>query len=244
MEILIAIDDTDNEESIGTGRLCRMLAETLQEHGLVKTCSVTRHQLLVHPDIPYTSHNSSACIEALRIKEVNSEAIGEFSRAFLLEYYHEGADPGLCVVEKQKVPQELQTFGNRAQREVITMEEARVLSDLLGLYVWHELGTGQGLIGAMAGVGLRTTGNDGRFIGLAGIRDLEGVLSVKEILNHSSVERVQSESGEILHDKELVDTQGWVRPSLFDGIPVLIVQRNGNYWKTQRGEKRQGKVFT
>jgi hypothetical protein len=67
MTLLIAIDDTDNAESIGTGRLSRMLAEELTKQGMIRQTSVTRHQLLVHPDIPYTSHNSSACIEGIPI---------------------------------------------------------------------------------------------------------------------------------------------------------------------------------
>ena len=53
------------KKAFGTGRLSRMLAEELTKKGLVSNTSVTRHQLLVHPDIPYTSHNSSACIEGI-----------------------------------------------------------------------------------------------------------------------------------------------------------------------------------
>ncbi len=69
-------------------------------------------------------------------------------------------------------------FGMRAQKEVITMEEARDIADRLGVYIWLGGGTGQGFIGAMAGVGLRSTGNDGRFIELKGIREVKGVKSV------------------------------------------------------------------
>ena len=59
--ILIGIDDTDNPTSPGTGRLARNVSVELERRGL-KTLGVTRHQFLVHKAIPYTSHNSGACI--------------------------------------------------------------------------------------------------------------------------------------------------------------------------------------
>ena len=64
MKILISIDDTDNLESCGTGELATQISQTIAEQGW-GTCSyITRHQLLVHPDVPYTSHNSAMCFEA------------------------------------------------------------------------------------------------------------------------------------------------------------------------------------
>jgi hypothetical protein len=60
MKLLIGIDDTDNLESRGTGYCVRQLANWLSEKNLVVPLGITRHQLLVDPRIPYTSHNSSA----------------------------------------------------------------------------------------------------------------------------------------------------------------------------------------
>ncbi|WP_041355139.1 hypothetical protein [Nitrosococcus halophilus] len=57
----IGIDDTDNRESRGTGYRARTLGAQLEEKGLAILEGVTRHQLLVSPAIPYTSHNSAAC---------------------------------------------------------------------------------------------------------------------------------------------------------------------------------------
>lgn len=63
---LIGLDDTDNLESRGTGFRARQMAEHLESSkcGLIAT-GITRHQLLVDPRIPYTSHNSSACISVI-----------------------------------------------------------------------------------------------------------------------------------------------------------------------------------
>ena len=60
--LLIGIDDTDNLETRGTGFRARQLASGLQASALATTHGITRHQLLVDPRIPYTSHNSSACL--------------------------------------------------------------------------------------------------------------------------------------------------------------------------------------
>jgi hypothetical protein len=240
MTLFIAIDDTDNEESIGTGRLSRMLADELSQRGLVSNTSITRHQLLVHPDIPYTSHNSSACIEAT-VNGATIEEVATVSRAFLIENYHETANPGLCVVDKDSVPDALQQFAYRAQRQVIKIKEARELANGLGVFVWWYGETGQGCIGALAGVGLRSTGNDGRFIALAGIRDLRGVMNVGSILQQSAIQKVVSDTGEVLSDKEVMDTQDWVRPTLCNSEAVLSVIKNGNLWLQADGKNKKAK---
>ncbi|MBI5117313.1 hypothetical protein HZA56_12630 [Candidatus Poribacteria bacterium] len=266
MRALIAIDDTDNQESVGTGRLARMLADFLAEKGLVNKSSVTRHQLLVHPDIPYTSHNSCACIEAeilpypplanakseerplvgrgidgspLQKTDVENsvEEIAAYSMAFLIENYHEGADPGLCVVDGAAVPAALPEFGFRAQREVIKTDDAKRLAEELGVFTWWSGEPWRGCIGAMAGVGLRSTENDGRFIGLDGIRELKGTLCVSEIIRSSRIRRVATASGQTLDDREIVDTQNWARPSLLQGEAVLVVVKHGDVWRPAEDKK-------
>ncbi len=54
--IYVGLDDTDNKTSRGTGYLARMVAASLSDR--FKVWGVTRHQLLVDPRVPYTSHNS------------------------------------------------------------------------------------------------------------------------------------------------------------------------------------------
>jgi hypothetical protein len=239
MNLFIAIDDTDNEESIGTGRLSRMLADELSQRGIAANTSVTRHQLLVHPDIPYTSHNSSACIEAMANATI--EEVATVSREFLMKNYHETANPGLCVAEKGRVPDALKQFGYRAQREVIDLGEARAIGKQSGVFFWWFGETGQGCIGAMAGVGLRSTGNDGRFIDLAGIRDLKGVMSIGRLLGESAIYKVVSITGEMLNDEEVLDTQDWVRPTLQNSQAVLFVKKNGNLWIQADGKNKKAK---
>jgi hypothetical protein len=226
---LVAIDDTDNAESIGTGRLARMLAEHLASRELLTATSVTRHQLLVHPDIPYTSHNSSACIAGIS-ERASRPALAEVARDFLRDHFHAGANPGLCICAAQAVPEALVALGRRAQGEVLRIDEFDWILPVPDLELWWSGETGQGRIGAASGLALRSTGDDGRFIALRGIRDLEGRLRVGEILSRSAVESVEAEDGTVLASTEIVDTRGWVRPAFRGGRAVLQVRRDGRSW--------------
>jgi len=226
---LVGIDDTDNAESIGTGRLARMLADHLAARKLLAGTSVTRHQLLVHPDIPYTSHNSSACVAGLS-REASRAALAEVARGFLREHFHDGANPGLCVCAAEAVPGVLVALAKRAQQQVLRLDEFDRALAVADLGLWWDGETGQGRIGAASGVALRSTGEDGRFIALPGIRDLEGRIRVGDILARSGVESVETEDGRALSATEFVDTRDWVRPALRGGRPVLRVRRDGRDW--------------
>lgn len=231
MDLLIAIDDTDNLEPgcVGTGRLARMLASELADRGVCKRANVTRHQHLVHPDIPFTSHNSSACLLAERVAAPR-DAVAALARQFLADRPTAGANPGLCVIEPSAVPSWLLDFAKRTQSEVVTLAEADEVAARLGAFVWHAGETGQGRIGALAAVALRASGEDGRFIGLRGIRGLEGVMTAGEIVAQSGVARVESLDGAPLPPETRIHTQDWVRPALRGGVPVMRVQQRDGQW--------------
>jgi len=93
--IFIGIDDTDNLESRGTGFRARELVDRLHAARLAEAIGVTRHQLLVDPRVPYTTHNSSACIAVET--EACLDEIEELGRTFLLEIAAQGSDVGLCL---------------------------------------------------------------------------------------------------------------------------------------------------
>jgi len=222
---LICIDDTDNEESIGTGKLARWLGAHLVERRLIEDAfSVTRHQLLVHPDIPYTSHNSSACIEAS--SEEESGVLLHAASDYLKQHWNEGANPGLCVVRADAVSSVLVEIARAAKREVLRLDEFDDAIRGMGLAVWSSGETGQGRIGACSGAALRSTRNDGRFIGLRGIRDLKGRVTVREICAGSGVEEVRLEGSGALGGDVSIETRDWVRPSLINGRAVFVVRED------------------
>ncbi len=92
--ILIGIDDTDNQTSPGTGRLARRLSDECVRRGL-RPLGVTRHQFLVHPAIPYTSHNSGACI-ALESPSTRSVPFGPARTGVLSDSKGPGRARGPC----------------------------------------------------------------------------------------------------------------------------------------------------
>ena len=92
MRIYLGFDDTDVlEAAIGTGRLVRMFENKLPEG--VRLWGVVRHQLLVDPRIPYTSHNSPACA-VVETEDPSAEArLTDLAAAHIAELASPGSDP-------------------------------------------------------------------------------------------------------------------------------------------------------
>lgn len=224
MLILLCIDDTDNLDSRGTGELATIIANTIEDNSWGKCSGITRHQLFIHPDIPYTSHNSSMCFEA-EINETFLENIICYSSDFLKNESAEGSDPGLCVaaLHRMAAPDLLIDFGKRAKKEVVTKEDAYNLADELGVYLSEHGGTGQGVIGALAGVGLRLTGNDGRFKGKIMLDSESGIETVDYILSKTNIDRIITLEGNVLKDNEFVIVSRPLKSVFLDGKSTLLV---------------------
>lgn len=227
MRYLLGIDDTDNLETRGTGHRVRQLAEWLAENQLAAPLGITRHQLLVDPQIPYTSHNSSAC---LAVDTDRAEDVWEGAREFLLREAASGSDVGLGLAGWDAVNNCVASFGKRAKIAVLTMLEAEQTAADNGIKLEGLTGTGGGIIGALAGIGLHRAGNDGRFLWLPGLRELKGKYQVSEICAKGHVERVCTVSGADLHPKTIVDVGEWIRPVLRDGKATLFVEEKNHEW--------------
>lgn len=226
MRLLIGIDDTDNKDSRGTGYNARQLAAAIEAESLGKVSGISRHQLLVHPDIPYTSQNSSAC---LVVNSVHFQDLKEYCRSFMLEVGAIGSDVGLCIADMDNIPDEIINWGTDAKTIVLKKEDAIGKAEKHMIYLEGLTGTKDGMIGALAAVGLRAGGNDGRFIWLSAdknLRDIEhGQSTVKEIITEAGVDSVQSIDGEVIHEEERVNLNGWARPVLQDNQSVLYIEK-------------------
>ena len=97
---------------------------------------------------------------------------------------------GVCISFANRVRKNVQSFGMSAQERVLTMSLAAGIAEDEDIFLQELGGTGQGIIGALSAVGLRATGCDGRFIALSGIRELEGVVKVSDLLNNSGLLRL------------------------------------------------------
>jgi hypothetical protein len=180
MTILVSIDDTDTLNSRGTGRLARSIAETLAADYPIY--GVTRHQLYVHPDIPYTSHNSCAVIHVEADGTSAVDTIYTTVQHVMLDDFVEGSDPGLAVASSGQVASSLVAFGYDAKCMILTQEKARELAKNLNIRLAGLGGSEDGVIGAMAGLGLAVNLNDGRFIQRKKLRDVVGPCSIEQLL--------------------------------------------------------------
>ncbi len=180
MTVLVSIDDTDNLDSRGTGRLARAVADTLAKEYPIY--GVTRHQLFVHPDIPYTSHNSCAVIHLRTNGNADLERIFTTAEQVMLADFIKGSDPGLAVARAGEVAPPLIAFGKDAKCSIQTQAKARTLAKNLNIRLKGLGGTEDGVIGAMAGLGLAVNLNDGRFLQRGKIRDLTGPVSIGQLL--------------------------------------------------------------
>ncbi len=220
--IYIGLDDTDNKTSRGTGRLARAIAATLSERYHVR--GITRHQLLVDPRVPYTSHNSSATLHLQEDGNVDLAALADEIQAIMLADFQDGSDPGLCVA--RTVEREMIEFGRRAKTELVSQPEARGIAHRGDCILRGLGGTQDGVIGALAGIGLAATGEDGRFIFIGTARELQGVQTVQAILG-AGIAQVRTIDGQQLDDG-LIDTGGKLRPAFREGRPTLFVAQQEN----------------
>lgn len=219
MTIYLGIDDTDTRESRGTGRLARFIADELSSEYLI--LGVTRHQLYVHDEIPYTSHNSAA---VLHIDGNGDGSIGKIynsARELMLSDFIEGSDPGICIAPAETVSASVVAFGRNAKKTVLTQEDARYHAQTSGIMLEGLGGTNGGIIGALAGVGLAASGEDGRFVLRGRSRMMTGSRSVDELLA-SGIDQIMTRDRELVIDGQ-VEIRKFPKPALVHGKAVLYV---------------------
>ena len=183
MKKIISIDDTDNQHSPGSGQLAEDLAQELIQRRIITEASdISRHQLFIHDLVPYTSHNSAMCFTVSTDQGSYPELI-TFCQDFLSLRSAEGSDPGLCVTDKDNIlgRELLIDFGMRAKRSILTKQVAYQIAEQAGVHLSEHGGTGDGVIGALAGVGLRLSGSDGRIRGWHKTAEAGRTISVEKL---------------------------------------------------------------
>lgn len=229
MTYLVAIDDTDMPGTKGTGWLVQELCELMEAKGLASSSPISRHQLFVHEDVPFTSHNSSMCFE-MDLHSASLEDAKRFMISFLEEHAQDGSDPGLCIVNPSDHDDlaELHAYAQSAKTTVLSKTIAYDLAKKLGIYLSEHGGTGDGVVGALAGTGLRMLGNDGRYRGWYHLGNGGDVLSVGDI--HTTlpfVDAVTTESGKILgYDTRVTISSEKIKAVRKNKQQVMIVVEN------------------
>jgi tRNA(Ile2) C34 agmatinyltransferase TiaS len=246
--IYVGIDDTDTLDDPGTNQLARHLVRELADD--FRGHIILRHQLLEDPRVPCTKKNGCASIlfelvgwapptkpsQSTSSSRWAMPALLDRLRKLIIAWCPRGSDPGLCVAEG--VPPAVVEWGARCKRELVTQAEARQLASEHGIHLEGLGGTEDGVVGALAAIGLMATRNDGRVIYFesAGTDwyDLTGILDVSEIRARGVDEVLRIDSGEPV-TAGIVDIGKRLRPNFRQGKIVLYVARTeALHWEAVR----------
>lgn len=237
MLIYLGFDDTDDKDApMGTGRLVREFLSTL--HDGVRSIGVIRHQLPRLESVPYTSNNSSACALIEVEEAADVEALRQLAVEHLLRYCAPGSDPGLCVARADEVGSDLIEFGQTVTGRLVSQQKAMDVARSIELYGLG--GTNDGIIGACAAVGLTKFGWCGRFIEYGTLRSLGRNLTVHDLTEAGiMVVSVDRDPLVPVPSDRVIDAQ-WIRPSLWDGRPILQVRLvEMGVWQTAHGKRKK-----
>jgi hypothetical protein len=237
MRVYIGFDDTDNPDSdFGTGKVARRYENRIPEN--CRVWGVVRQQLLVDPGIPYTSHNSSACV----IVDIEDPSLSGPLAGLAADHIEgtaaAGSDPGICLVcEDDPALPGLVAFGKRCTERIVTQRDA--IRAAGRSHLSGHGGNNDGIIGAAAAVGLTASGWSGRFIELSDLRRTPDPVSVGALRGKGirvvSLDRDAACPG----PRDMVNTKGWLRPRLWGGEAVLPVMPAGPGLWQSLGEKRK-----
>ena len=238
MRVYLGFDDTDTHDSLyGTGKLVRWFQKAMPAG--CECLGIVRQQLFVCDKIPYTSHNSAACLiaeipELCLLDKTIESAINHLKHHAII-----GSDPGLCIAtEFDSSIDNLIDFGHFCTRSVATQRQA--IEAAKPVHLSGHGGTNDGIIGAAAAVGLTVSGWSGRFIEFGNLRNLPDEVLISQ-LNNMGIETVSMErDANVPAPSDAVITNGWIRPRLLGHRPVLFVTPKGNgewkniYWKRNK----------
>lgn len=226
---IVGIDDTDTKETRGTGFNAREIGKLIEQEKIGIIEGIVRHQLFFDPCIPFTSANSSASLE-VQCNDV--EKLKKICLDYLNRIAPVGSDVGLCIAELGTVTKEVVNWGNRAKVEVLTQEEGRALAVKTGIYLIGLCGTEDGIIGALAAVGLRKGGNDGRFIWLRGRQELRDIPSriytITQLKEELHLDKIISLNKDLVDDTQQIFIDEWIRPIHQNHEKILIIENSIN----------------
>jgi hypothetical protein len=182
--------------------------------------------------VPYTSHNSSACLALATPEAPDLDAIERCAAQFLRGHAAERSDPGLAIAPTDLASidrQALREFGFATKRKIIDQATARTLAAQHRVRLSGHGGTEDGVIGALAAVGLHMGGSDGFFLwihGIPGIRDMRpGWCTYQYLLHTLPVDDARTLDGHRPAPETTVEISPWIRPLLLGGHAVLLLER-------------------
>ena len=170
------------------------------------------------------------CTEMDVSKERINEII-ELAAKHLTDSCAEGSDPGLCVASMEDIPclASLIAYGRRAKNSLLTKEEAYETARELNIHLSEYGGTGQGVVGALAGVALRIFGYDGRIKGKVEAGADGDIMTAAELLRKTGFSGIMAINGEEVHGGDMVIlTEGIIKAVRMNWQSTILVAPSGD----------------
>lgn len=227
MYYLLGIDDTDSpvgdaSHSTGTPALAYTLAHLLESRSLARLVNISCHQLLQHPSIAHTSDNVCCCI-LLDTEDVKVREIDLVCREMLLRECAVNSNPGYALASWNQFDAEVVLWGINAKTSIADRQDCVSLGRRCGIALAGIMGSGAGVIGALAAVGLRYEGSDGWIDWMPGLPGLQGTYTQMQLNQFIHFDLIENDRHKrpALDDRIRINSP--VRPLLKEGKIVLVV---------------------
>lgn len=228
MTVYVSIDDTGNSESVGTGKFARIIAGEISKKYPVY--GVTRHQFYVHPDINFSLHNFGAVVHVNAEEQYVDDIFG-IVKEMMQANFNGGSNPGLAVAHESRISPAFAAYGIDAKGTVLKSERAWNLALNSNIQLESIGGNGNGVIGAIAGLGLASTKNDGRFLQIGKIRKLRGPQPVEKLIG-AGIDAIFAPDGRSVKEGIVFNEENKpVKPCPVNGEIILFVTGENGVFK-------------
>jgi hypothetical protein len=236
MHFLIGLDDTDRAGGArSTARLAREIAAEIAE--TTPVVGVVGH--LLFPGVKATTNNKASCIVLMGLPSAREALFAQIA-AEVARRAEAGSAPGLAMAGAAEAGG-LVAFARDAAEQRVSLDAARWA---LKTHTYASFGAGRGLIGAAAAIGLTQAGWSGRWLEFGGLRGVERVVTVGDLLLAGMRVFSIETDADVPRPDDWVDTRDGLRPALAAGAAAVPLRRVGDgSWevvgvKPQAGRKR------
>ena len=112
-------------------------------------------------------------------------------------------------------------FGKRATEEILYQSQVIELAAQHSIYLEGLGGTKDGIIGALAAIGLAADGNNGRYVRVGKIRTVSGMVSPGDLITAGIHKIITQEGFEVIDGHIRAEK---LRPARRNGLPILYVE--------------------
>jgi tRNA(Ile2)-agmatinylcytidine synthase len=152
----VGLDDTDSTEGMCTTYLAAVLIDDIGSTFDLELAGFPR-LIRLNPNCPFKTRGNAALSFKFRappdiIPQVKELVLRRVKEMAMLD--DEGTESGVAFFVGEQIPVSLGEFSSRVVKEMVTIEDADVVADSLGIEV-HKFKLGRGIIGALAAIGNR-----------------------------------------------------------------------------------------